>query len=110
MNDTPAPRMIPVVVIVTPADADKYGRHAWDVASSVDENGAEGDPRSTIETVPLTVGADAVAAMLHLARTHSDHRIARFGYSSELSSEMQVETDNFDVRAYRAELRLIAKS
>jgi hypothetical protein len=52
-----------------------------------------------------------MAAQLHLARTQREHRVSRLGrLSSDEEGVIQVELDDFDVRAYRAELRLVAHS
>jgi hypothetical protein len=112
MNDTAAPRMIPVEVAVTKAEP-QYGPDAWLVQSL---NEGDSDPYWTIETPANHLGrygenlARGIAAQLHLARTRPEYRAARFYFAPKASAELQVETDDFDVRVYRAELRLVAHS
>jgi hypothetical protein len=110
MTDTAAPRMVTVTLTVTRAD-EQYGPNAWLVTSAVD---GDADTYWTIET-PLSPNlADQghkMAAQLHLARTQREHRVSRLGrLSSDEEGVIQVELDDFDVRAYRAELRLVAHS
>jgi hypothetical protein len=113
MNDTAAPRMVTVTLTVTHAD-EQYGPNAWLVTSAVD---GEAETYWTIETPYNHLGrygdnvARSIAAQLHLARTQREHRVARLGrLSSVEEGVIQGELDDFDVRAYRAELRLIAHS
>lgn len=111
MTRTPAPRMITVLVTVTYADAEKYGPDAWLVNSVVD---GEVDPYWTVETVlpELTKPGQSrrFAAALHLTRTQRDHRISRMGrLQSGAEADLQSEMDDMSLRAYRAELRLIAQ-
>jgi hypothetical protein len=107
MNDTTAaPQAITVLVSVTPADPAKYGKNAWRVQSVVD---GEVDPYWTVET-PQTAGSrEVLAAQLHLARIHTQHRVSRIGRAAE-EADLQAEVDDYGLRAYRAELRLIAHS
>jgi hypothetical protein len=106
MTDTQAPQMVTVTVTVTYADAEKYGRNAWLVTSAVD---GEADTCWTIETPQTAGNREALAAQLHLARTHPQHRVSRIARAAE-EDAIQGELDDYSVRAYRAELRLIAHS
>jgi hypothetical protein len=105
--------MITVLVTVTPERAEKYGEDAWLVNSVVE---GETDPYWTIETPVTNLAAVSVqvarsmAIQLHLARTQRDHRISRIRrMGTDAEAGLQHDTDDFDLRGYRAELRLIAK-
>ena len=104
-------RMVIVSVTVTPAH--DYGAEDWLVNSLTE---GQDDGRWSIETVPgygpsseVTHSNGRIAAMLHLARTRTEHRIARLANDRKVQEEMLAEIDDLDLRAYRAELRLIAR-
>jgi len=114
MSDTTTgPRMVTVTLTVTHAD-EQYGTNAWLVTSAVD---GEADTYWTIETPHNHLGrygddiARGIAVQLHLARTQREHRVSRLSrFGTVEEGVIQGELDDYSVRAYRAELRLIAHS